>query len=128
METRIYNIEEVLNSPEGTEFVNSKGYKVTVNEWRILCYVRDGVIKNDVVPLNLQDITDTYKLLPKKLNFFEAMKLIDEGKTVYNSRYPKCKYKKVDEVLQAKNEISDGYKVISISDEEITADWFEVIE
>ena len=130
METRTYNIEEVLEFPEGTEFVNSKGYKVTVNEGHILCYIRDGEIENDAIPLSLYNVTTKYKLIYKRLNFFEAMKLVDEGKIVYNSEYDDLQYKKVDGVLKMKNKNRDNcyYEIPNIDHEEIITDWFEVLE
>ena len=119
------NIKEVLNLPIDTE-VKSGNNIFIVTETS--CNGK-GLIRTYGGFLTLSEgvINAEYELVRKKLNFFEAMRVVDEGKVVSNDRYPVYNYKKIDGVLNTKK-TDRYYKTISIDYKELEANWYEVIE
>ena len=116
-------IKEVLNLPTGTEVkANSVCYIVKM-ESGIKVLHRGGYSVKLTQPL----VTTEYELVRKKLNFFEAMRLVDEGKVVSNDRYPIYNYKKINGVPKIKKTDGD-YETLSIAYKELEANWYEVIE
>jgi hypothetical protein len=116
------DIKEVLNLPTGTEVkANSVCYMV-VSENGVKVLSRGGYWVKLTQPL----VTTEYELVRKKLNFFEAMRLVDEGKVVESC--DDFKYKKVNNNLAVLDEWDGQTKVYGLDVDEITGDWYEVTE
>ena len=117
-------INEVLRLPEGTE-VTSESSTFIVKK---LCGIKVLARKEDGIQMfaTLDVIEADYELVRKKLTFFEAMKLVDEGRKVQNSQHPKTIYQKIDGGLQIN--ASNGFTIPGLFSSEIKTDWYEVIE
>ena len=121
------DIKEVLNLPIGTKVKYKKEQFIVTNT---ICGGK-GLrrINGGFLTLNEDSINDEYELVGKKLNFFEAMKLVDEGKTVESDG--KYIYKKdADGCLVCKDKsIENLREVFEVEDlivDEILGDWYEV--
>ena len=121
------DIKEVLNLPNGTEVI-SKGITYTVHTG---CGEK-VIIDNKTCSfafLTSETLNAEYELVRKKLNFFEAMRLVDEGKTVesFNGYIFK---KDTDRCIVCK-EKGNPKKIFNstyICRDEIANGWYEVIE
>ena len=122
------DIKEVLNLPIDTKVKNRKEQFIVTNT---VCGGK-GLrrINGGFLTLSEDGINAEYELVHKKLTFFEAMRLVDEGKVVESSfsRYIfkkdiygrlVCKEKEMQEEIFDTNDICIG---------EITGDWYEVTE
>ena len=122
------DIKEVLNLPNGTKVKRKtkslKIYSVYTVESQTLKY-KNGTPVN----LSLCNVEAEYELVRKKLNFFEAMALVNEGKTVENSAgYIYKRYSDGLLVSKYKKYIEDEFVTKKILAYEILSDWYEVIE
>ena len=119
------DIKEVLNLPIDTEVKSGDSIFVVEDHYGSKVLTREGA----PAPMNvsLDVVNADYELVRKKLTFFEAMRLADEGKVVSNDRYPIYNYKKVNGVPKIKKTDGD-YETLSISYKELEANWYEVIE
>ena len=117
------NIKEVLNLPVGTEVQTNSICYMVVSENGVKVLSRGGYSVKLTQPL----VTTEYELVRKKLNFFEAMRLVDEGKTVESN--DKRKYKKSSDGLLVEIAAWDNNEeLVELTVDEITSDWYEVIE
>lgn len=121
------DIKEVLNLPINTK-VKSGNEEFIVSETS--CNGK-GLLRFDKIYISLSEnvINAEYELVRKELNFFEAMRLIDEEKVVSNDRYPCYNFKKINGIVKTKRTDRDvDYEVLSIDYSELEANWYEVIE
>ena len=121
------DIKEVLNLPTGTKVkVGDSEFEVT--GWgvtKMLCKI--GIPDKIQMHATLSVVNADYELVRKKLNFFEAMRLVDEGKTVESN--DKRKYKKSSDGLLVEIAAWDNNEeLVELTVDEITSDWYEVIE
>ena len=86
-----------------------------------------NIFGNSYIALSENVINAEYELVRKKLNFFEAMRLVYEGKVVESDS--KYIYKKdADGCLACKDNLRKAFKVEDLIVDEILGDWYEVIE
>ena len=117
------DIKEVLNLPIGTEVQSNSVWYRVASENGVKVLTRGGYSVKLTQPL----VTTEYELVRKKLNFFEAMRLVDEGKTVESN--DKRKYKKSSDGLFVELDLWDNSEeLVELTVDEITSDWYEVIE
>ena len=117
------DIKEVLNLPTGTKVkVGDSEFEVT--GWgvtKMLCKI--GIPNKIQMHATLSVVNADHELVRKKLNFLEALRLVDEGKVVesgtdkYIKRSGKLRYFGVED---------DNAPFIG--ENEIDGDWYEVIE
>lgn len=120
------DIKEVLNLPNETEVQARNGA-----HYRVM--YKDGIITLTkgccALILTSELVNAEYELVRKKLNFFEAMKLVDEGKIV-ESNFSKYVFKKaMDGAIVCKRKgVEEEFDTNDICAEEILDDWYEVTE
>ena len=121
-----YNIIEVLKFPVGTKFKikdrdNNTEYivKRTSTNGKCLAFGSSGML---MTILSETILNATFvEIKPQPFTFFEAMKLIDEGKKMYNESCPHTIYCKNDKsgTLNTGNGLS-----IYLDENEITGRWY----
>ena len=120
------DIKEVLNLPTGTKVI-SKGITYTVHT---SCGEK-VIIDNKTCSfafLTSETLNSEYELVRKKLNFFEAMRLVDEGKVVES--FNGYIFKKDTDgciVCKEKRIPKENFDATDICSDEIANDWYEVI-
>ena len=121
------DIKEVLNLPNGTEVI-SKGITYTVQKGCGEKVIIDNKTCSSAF-LTSETLNADYELVRKKLNFFEAMRLVDEGKVVES--FNGYIFKKDTDGCIVCKEKGNPKKIFGstyICRDEIANDWYEVIE
>lgn len=124
---KTYNIIEALNEPVGTEFeVEGNVANMIIKKSRINEIADKSLFwkkSDDQVEVDNYTTRIRLRKLRKKITFFEAMKLADEGKKVTNSFIDEDRfYYKKDGKLY----YNHGYDIEKILAEELKSDWYEV--
>lgn len=119
-----YTIQEVFKFLNGTIFQidNDKCEVVKGRSFKMLRDERTG----DLVAITSFNINARYTLVRKELTFFEAMKLVDEGKIVENEFG--CKFKKISGLLRYYVNNTGKWENGNMSVSEINGKWYEVEE
>lgn len=129
-----YNVIEALNMPEGTklECIFEDGSKSKY----IVKGDKNPVLSNGVgaeLSLNRKAANAKFIKIPKPLTFFEAMKLIEEGKKVTNEfrktregYFYKCKHGEYSLEIAYYSNNYCGPMDISVDD--LSAKWYEYEE
>lgn len=131
---REYNIIEALNMPEGTRFkviiqngvevVNNMVIKKFRNGEPYLSWDKFGSVQQVTKSL----VNAKYIIARKEYNFFEAMKMIDQGKKMTNKKIPNGSYykkNKDNKLMCVYNKYNE--KNPSIGSMEIYSEWYEYI-
>lgn len=120
-----YNIIEVLKFPVGTKFKIkdkdiSREYiiKWTQTNGKCLALASNSVL----MPILSETIVNAtfVEIKPQPFTFFEAMKLIDKGKKMYNEIYPNIVFHKHE--IDGDLVTEDG--IPNLEEREITGKWY----
>ena len=120
------DIKEVLNLPVGTKVKCENAEFEVVDFFGMKLLHKDGAMDNSFMNASLEVVSAEYELIRKKLSFFEAMKLVDEGKTVEDIQG--VHFRKRGYILQHYNTIISAWIATDLLAGMIANSWYEVIE